>query len=259
MRGLTRDLPLLMLTAGVAFLTGCPRPSNGRGDNNPLLREALSVSENDAPRAMLLLEKALAGEPGLAEAHRQLGNLHYENTHDYAAAIYHFQKYLQLDTNSQWRPNIDDQIERSRLELARRGLGSVRDIDAERRLQSLMADKEALQGQIKQLEQEKAALAAQLETLRNEARAGSRGSANAAGENPGRNDRATTPRDRSTERAETPPPRQATTPRTHRVQRGETFYSIGRAYGFSADEMIRANPGVPASGLHVGQEVRLPR
>jgi LysM repeat protein len=44
---------------------------------------------------------------------------------------------------------------------------------------------------------------------------------------------------------------------THKVKQGETFYSIARHYGMSANALQAANPGVKASGLKIGQTLRL--
>ena len=44
---------------------------------------------------------------------------------------------------------------------------------------------------------------------------------------------------------------------THQVKQGETFYSIARHYGMSANALQAANPRVKASGLKIGQTLRL--
>ena len=44
---------------------------------------------------------------------------------------------------------------------------------------------------------------------------------------------------------------------SHTVKSGETFYSIARHYGLSANSLQAANPGVKASALKIGQTLRL--
>jgi LysM repeat protein len=44
---------------------------------------------------------------------------------------------------------------------------------------------------------------------------------------------------------------------THQVKKGETFYSIARHYGMSVSALQTANRGVKASGLKIGQTLRL--
>ena len=43
----------------------------------------------------------------------------------------------------------------------------------------------------------------------------------------------------------------------HRVQPGETIYSISKAFGIEQGELVKANP-VLVHGLKVGQELQIP-
>ncbi|HRT89666.1 MAG TPA: LysM domain-containing protein, partial [Bacteroidales bacterium] len=43
----------------------------------------------------------------------------------------------------------------------------------------------------------------------------------------------------------------------HVVRKGETAYSISRAYGITVDELVRNNPG-SGNGLRTGQALRIP-
>lgn len=52
-------------------------------------------------------------------------------------------------------------------------------------------------------------------------------------------------------------PRAAVNSGSHTVKSGETFYSIARHYGLSANSLQAANPGVKASALKIGQTLRL--
>ena len=44
---------------------------------------------------------------------------------------------------------------------------------------------------------------------------------------------------------------------THRVMRGETFYSIARQHDITVDQLRKANPDVKATSLRIGQELKL--
>lgn len=44
----------------------------------------------------------------------------------------------------------------------------------------------------------------------------------------------------------------------HTVQKGQTLYSISRAYEVTQDEIIRSNPGLDATTLKEGQGIRIP-
>ncbi|MDI6742186.1 MAG: N-acetylmuramoyl-L-alanine amidase [Smithella sp.] len=45
---------------------------------------------------------------------------------------------------------------------------------------------------------------------------------------------------------------------THTIASGDTFWSLSRRYGVTVDDIRRANPGVDAARLQIGQEVRIP-
>lgn len=45
---------------------------------------------------------------------------------------------------------------------------------------------------------------------------------------------------------------------TYTVQKGDTFYSIAKARGYSVRELMDANPGVEAENLAVGKPINLP-
>jgi LysM repeat protein len=45
----------------------------------------------------------------------------------------------------------------------------------------------------------------------------------------------------------------------HRLQRGETVYSLSRSYGVSENEIIQSNPGIDINKLSVGFEIAIPR
>lgn len=46
--------------------------------------------------------------------------------------------------------------------------------------------------------------------------------------------------------------------RKHRIEAGETLYSISRSYGIDLALLLRANPGVTSSNIQVGQEITIP-
>ncbi|MDR0533896.1 MAG: LysM peptidoglycan-binding domain-containing protein [Verrucomicrobiales bacterium] len=45
---------------------------------------------------------------------------------------------------------------------------------------------------------------------------------------------------------------------THTIKKGDTLYSLSRTYGVSVNEITKANPGISASSLKVGQKVEIP-
>ncbi len=51
----------------------------------------------------------------------------------------------------------------------------------------------------------------------------------------------------------------AKTPKTYKVKRGDTIYSIGRLYKIPPGQIMKANGYGPTTRLHVGEVVKLPR
>ncbi|MCB1127070.1 MAG: LysM peptidoglycan-binding domain-containing protein [Verrucomicrobiae bacterium] len=241
------------LLAALVVLTGCPPPPGASDENNPLIQEAVGLASTDPTRAIELLEKALGGNPGLARAHRELGNLHYQATHDYAAAIYHFQKYLELDPKSQWRTTIEPQIKQSKIELARSELQAISDASAQRLIQSLLSEKADLTRQLEEANGTIQRLATQLGELTNRV-----AGATSPELRPGQQETSQPGRTPETSR-QPQQPVAAGVATTHQVAPGETLSSIGRAHGFTLGRMKEANPGINHDRLRIGQTINLPR
>ena len=53
------------------------------------------------------------------------------------------------------------------------------------------------------------------------------------------------------------PPKGEVTILMYKVQKGDTLYSIARKHGITVDEIYRLNPGVNASELKIGTDLRL--
>src|SRR5688500_5961699 len=86
-------------TGLILILAGCSPDPAARVDDekNKYFQIGKSlVNSLDYPGAVKAFEKALETNPHSAAAHFELGVLYYQQVQDYAAAIYHFEKYLQL-------------------------------------------------------------------------------------------------------------------------------------------------------------------
>ncbi len=230
---------------GVVLLTGCPRPGDDSSANSPLVREAMNLRETDPSRAARLLERALEGNPRLARAHLALGVIHYEKTHDYAAAIYHFQKYLKLEPDSAWKDDLDRRIQQCKVDLARTGLNDLTDLGAQRRIQTLNRRIQSLEARNEQLTREKNALTRQVNELTARLREQTAGPGTARA--PARH-AATRPR------AGTP----SGALRHYTVRKKDTLSKIARAHGVSLQAMVQANPNINPDKLKVGQVINLP-
>lgn len=239
----------------LVLLTGCPHPPGSSDENNPLVQEAIGLSATDPQRAIQLLERALEGNPKLARAHRELGNLYYQQkTNGYAAAIYHYEKYLQLEKDTKWDDIIRAQIHQSKVDLARSVMEPMTDLTDQRRVQSLLAENERLEKEVNRLMTNVAILTAQLQQR------GAGGSTTPAG-TPGASTRprpgaagAVQPLTTATGPENAP----TASPTKYQLKAGETLAKLSRRFGVSLEAMMQANPGIDYRKMRVGQEINLP-
>ena len=104
----------LVVGAGCSRTSGEPREARDRH-----LRQAYAAKEaQDIDRAIVLCEQALARHPDLASAHRELGLMLDNYRQDYVAALYHYQRYLQLRPAAQDRAGVEELIQHARYSFA---------------------------------------------------------------------------------------------------------------------------------------------
>ena len=242
MKGLPRQVvwiaALALLCAAGAG--GCARAgSDARDARDRRLRRALEAkAAQDIDRAIALCEQALARKPDLALAHRELGLMLDNYRGDYAGALYHYRRYLELRPGSPQRAAVEELIRHCRVSFA----AQVAESPAE-----LKRDLQARDARIRQLELEVAAWREQ---------------AGPAAAPPALTPAVPLP-PAKTEPAAVPPPPAAAAVRTHVVQPGETLATISaRYYGtparwqtlFDANRDTLAN----ANNLRVGARLTIP-
>jgi tetratricopeptide (TPR) repeat protein len=93
----------------IAWAAGCGRVSGERREarDRYLRRAEAAKAAQDIDRAIALCEQAVARRPDLARAHRELGLMLDNYRRDYVAALYHYQRYLQLRPDSPNRGDIE--------------------------------------------------------------------------------------------------------------------------------------------------------
>lgn len=109
------------LLAGL--LTACsPWLDSPREDDHPLINEAVARKALSPREAERLLEKALEANPRLARAHWELALIRLNQTSNYAAAVYHFQKVLELRPDWPHANTARQLITQAKLELVKEGI-----------------------------------------------------------------------------------------------------------------------------------------
>ena len=272
------------------FLAGCyPVDQNASDDNHPLIRAAEAQQNSNPQEAAKLLEKALAENPRLARAHWALGLICLHSTSNYAAAVYHFQKVLELRPDWPHAGTARQLIGQAKLDLVKEGVeaptlpsvqrqmdrlvGELHRLTAEKT--NLTTQVQYLTGLTQQLSAENLELRQRLLALNQPAPAASPVPSPATQPSPAPGRLANRPGAASSPPTRPAPnqgtlfparPGDTTSPRlpasqsarTHVVQRGETAFAIGRRYGLSVRDLVMANPGLDPAHLRSGQRINLP-
>ncbi|HAL92529.1 MAG TPA: hypothetical protein DCM68_05830 [Verrucomicrobia bacterium] len=229
-----RPAHLVWISAALAALclalaAGCgPASAERREARDRHLRRALEAkASEDIDRAIELCHKALERKPDLALAHRELGLMLDNYRQDYAAALYHYRRYLELRPDAKNRAAVEDLIRHCRISFA---------AEIEESPDELKRDLQSRNERIAALELEVAALREQLGAAPRPVAAPS----------------------------EAPRPPAAATAQVHVVQAGENLGAIStRYYGTPAkwQAIFNANRDrVPdANNLRVGTRLDIPQ
>jgi hypothetical protein len=216
------------------------------------------VNAMDFQGAIEAFGQSLEANPHSAKAHYELGWLYDEKTADPAAAIYHYQTYLQFSANADDAEVIKQRIYRCKQQLA----ADVQPLPSTPAAQQQL---ERLSEQNRQLQDEVAKWRAYYASQLTAAKANS-----PSGPGYGASSPAATLTPETPEQTVTRPPtgvnsgRSAgpksttATPRTHTVVAGETAMAITRKCGVKLNALQAANPGVNLSRLRAGQVLNLP-
>jgi len=192
-------------------------------------RGRILASAQDFKGAAEEFEKALEDNPRSAAAHFELGSLYDTKFNDYAAAIYHYDRLLQLRPDSKRAALVEERIRGCREELAKGEFP--------------LPNSRNLQREVDRLNAENLLLKQQLEALKKQ------GSASAtfapSGVEPRRY-------------AAAPFPATSFHPRVHIVQPHETITAIAAEYGMKASAVLAANPQTDPRRLRIGQSLNLP-
>jgi tetratricopeptide (TPR) repeat protein len=119
LRTVQSGLALVLAVASLAT-TGCSASwRDTREERDPLLRRARERrTAQDIPGSIELYQRALDKKPGLARAHLELGAIYDQNQRDYVRAIYHYQRYLELQPAAEKKELVQELIRHAHLSFA---------------------------------------------------------------------------------------------------------------------------------------------
>jgi LysM repeat protein len=224
----------------------------------------------DYKGAVESFERAVQANPRNAAAHFELGVLYQDRMNDPVAAIYHYQKHLQLRPKSEYLEAIKPRLVACKMEIAKSVTFGVVTMEVHR-------DMARLTNELALARQQSAALSAQLAakpmvvtqwmTLRvtNYVQVAVRATneapviARPAATNPPT--RVISPARMVQQPSATNTVRRpavVAAPRTYVVRPGETLASIARSHGITVTRLEAANPGVPPNRVRAGQTLNLP-
>jgi LysM repeat protein len=230
----------ILLLPGICG-NGCiPADSHVDEEKDPHFQRGRNLaSGQDFKGAVAEFEKALETNPRSAAAHFELGWLYDTKINDFAAAIYHYERYLQLQPNSQRARSID---------VSERIRGCKRELAG---TEFPLPNNQNLQREVDKLTAENLALRQQLEALRGQQRPAV---SDVAQPRAGASSNSPAPA-----RAPAPPPAPAPArPRVYIVKERDTISSIAAQYGVKTSAVLAANPHVDPRRLKVGQTLNLP-
>jgi tetratricopeptide (TPR) repeat protein len=259
--------------ATLVLLCGCwigcsPLGERGRDEEKDpnYLTGKNRVAALDHLGAIDAFERALAADPRSAAAHLELGLIHQQYlATNWARAIYHFEKYLELRPKANNADLIRQRIAQCKLELAKEvpfaavNQQMQRELEKMDRLNRENADLRQQVEQLKaQLAQRPGSASGGVTALNPTSLPGTRPLVSAqAASNPGAQFAQAVDRPASLDPARDITRASATT-KTHVVKNGEWPYSIARTYGIKVADLLSANPGMDPRRLRPGQALVIP-
>ena len=250
--------PLLLWLAGCSFTGDNPVDE----EKDPyFLAGKNRLSSMDYEGAITAFENALESNPKSAAAHLQLGFLYEERKPNYATAIYHFERHLELRPQSNMVETVRQHILACKLQLARTVPFAMVNQQVQADLNRLYSTNAALKQEIdrlkSQLLEENAAWSNRLAQATQAAQLALQNQPRSAPPTPGEHVR-TTPERSAVDTNSNPPARFASAPRTHLVKSGETLATIAKHYNVRLSSLEAANPSIDPRRLKVGQTLKLP-
>jgi len=238
------------------LLAGCRLGSTAQSDEQKdpyFLAGKNRLQERDYPGAVEMFEKALDVNPRSASAHFELGVLYEQQQNDFAAALYHYQRTVTLNSNTPFADLARQRMQECKRELARSVMQPLSMESLQREMETLRAENQRLKQQLQQWQSYYEGRGVTLSNFAPVPTNAAPRPAPAIASLRGEPDRAPL-RSSSGARSNTP----AVSTRTHTVAYGETLASIARRYNIKLSTLQTANPSVEAKRLRAGQTLTIP-
>lgn len=243
----------ILLLLGLV-LAGCrPGPSGASDEQKDpyYLAGKNRLQELDYGGAIEMFEKALDVNPRSASAHFELGVLYEQRQGDYAAALYHYQKAVNLRADMLSADLARQRIQECKRELAKSVVQPISMENMQRELDTLRAENQQLKLQLQSAQNQ---TGGRIPVPMNP---GSNTANPPPSTPPGsqaRLDSPSVPRSEGSPRSNPPAARS----RTHNIASGDTPASIARKYGVKLSALESANPTMDARRLRPGQVIVIP-
>jgi tetratricopeptide (TPR) repeat protein len=258
-----RDWPTLLLLVLAAVFCGCSPDAflsadEDRDRNFQKARDAVRLGDFDG--AAEYYERALERNPRSAVVHLSYASLCEGPLNRYAAAVYHYQRYLRLRPDDPRAEDIRRRVTNCTQRLATMVPLVIRSETIARDLEAVRRENQMLRAQV-------TSLLTQVGYWSNEVRRVALIADRAADQplSPHRDeDLFGNPPDRSA--AQDPPGSvrsleagsRSRAARTHRIVAGDTLHRISRQYGVTVQGLREANPGINERRLLPGKYLRIP-
>ena len=249
-------MPVLLLCL---LMAGCRPGSLALSDEQKepyFLAGKNRLQERDYQKAIEMFEKALDVNPRSAAAHFELGVLYEQQQSDYAAALYHYQRAVLMNSNASFAELSRQRMQECKRELAKSVVQPITMDRMQRELESLRAENQTLKQLLHDLQNSLARRGGAASNITSSANVSSRTTAPS---------QVVTRTELSPGTAAlaqgNPPPRSGSAPspsRVHTISAGETPAMIARRYNVKLSALQSVNPTMDAKRLRPGQTLVIP-
>jgi tetratricopeptide (TPR) repeat protein len=137
------------------LLMGCDKDAktlDSKEERNPLVKQGQAYMEiKDYGKAEEAFKQAIETKPNMARPHLDLATIYHQYKPDYISSIFYYKRYLELRPDSEKTEFINEQIQKVQLALANAILTQSGAVKAIQELKQLQQENAALKQQVKSL------------------------------------------------------------------------------------------------------------